>query len=80
MVDISYSVHGGIRHLLIIHQSRLWNSTGFNIGPSFVQPLHQPFDQAEKILAYADNNYPIGIGTTKDAALEDLQQKVIIAE
>ena len=30
-----------------------------------------PLIRVEKILAYADNNYPIGIGTTKDAVLAD---------
>ncbi len=39
-----------------------------------------PLIRAERILAYADDNYPTGVGPSKDTALADLQRKLIIAE
>jgi len=53
---------------------------GSILGPVLFNLFIGPLIRAEKILAYADDNYPIGIGKTKDAALADLQQKVIMAE
>ena len=53
---------------------------GSILGPVLFNLFISPLIRTEKILAYADDNYPIGIGTTTDAALADLQQKVIIAE
>jgi hypothetical protein len=53
---------------------------GSILGPVLFNLFISPLIRAEKLLAYADDNYPIGIGITKDAALADLQRRVIIAE
>ena len=53
---------------------------GSVLGPILFNLFISPLIRSEKIVAYADDNYPMGIGATKDAALLDLQQKVIIAE
>jgi hypothetical protein len=54
-------------------QGSILGSVLFNL---FIGPLIR----AEKMLAYADDNYPTGIGPNRDTALADLQRKLIIAE
>ena len=53
---------------------------GSILGPVLFNLFTSPLIRAEKMLANADDNYPIGIGITKDEALADLQGRVIILE
>ena len=53
---------------------------GSVLGPILFNLFFSPLIRSEKIVAYADDNYPTRMGTTKDEALLNLQWKVIIAE
>ncbi len=53
---------------------------GSILGPVLFNYYMAPFVSTKNVLTYADDNYQLGIHKNKEAALKDLQKRVIEAE